>query len=271
MSDRGRSAAWRSGFRSRVGADAERVPRPSANAAATIISIVGLACSTAACLPDPALASRRDHTATREYLRASYGFLRAAYARVSASVASIDASASEIAAACPGALTYAPRDAAFTEIGEEARGILQYSGAQPLRPLMLRLAEDLRSLSWRDRALTKLVRARAAEERSIAMLTPPELCAEIAAWKASDYAALPQGTSTFVARLGAIESSSNVGFFEEPRETVILRRITPYEGRASRALAKRIEALEARFGKRLSTAVASGQKKVTAALGVSAL
>jgi hypothetical protein len=271
MSDRRRSAAWRPGFRRLAGAGAPGFPGLSANAPAIITSIVALACISAACLPSPALASRRDTTATRAYLRASYAFARAAYARVSAGVASIEASVSTIAAACPGALTYAPRDAAFTEIGEEAHAILLYSSVQPLRPLMLRLSEELRSLSFRNHPLTRLVRARAAEEREIAALTTPNLCAEIAAWKASDYAALPQGTSTFVARFNAIESSSNVGPFEEHREAVILRRLRRYEGRASRALARRIEAFEARFGKRLSAAIGTAQARLATALGVSAL
>jgi hypothetical protein len=234
--------------------------------------IVTLACVTGAYLCSPAVASvRRDSVATRAYLRASDAYARDAYAQVRASVAAIEASASEIAAACPGALTYAPRDAAFTELGEEAEGTLLFAGAKPLRSIILRLAQAIGHLSWSDHALTRLVRARAAEEREIAALATPDMCAEIEAWKASAYAALPQSASAFVARFSAIASSSSVGPSEEQRETVILRRLRHHEGRAERATAKRIEALEARLGKRLNAAVTSGQKKLTAALGVSEL
>jgi hypothetical protein len=115
------------------------------------------------------------------------------------------------------------------------------------------------------------VRARAAEEREVATLAAPDLCAEIAAWKAGDYAALPQGASAFVAQIKAIESSAGVGPFEEARESVILRRLRRYEGPGGRAIAKRVETFEARVAKRLSAAVGSERAKVAGALGVSAL
>jgi hypothetical protein len=232
---------------------------------AAVVCATGAFCS-------PAFASwRADKAATRAYLRASAAYMRDAYSQVKASVAAVEASASHIAATCPGALTFAPRDAAFSELGEEATGTLLFAGSIPLRPIILRLAEAVGHLNWGNRALTRLVRARAAEEREIAGLAMPDMCVEIEAWKASAYAALPQGASTFVTRFMAILTSSSLGPSGEPRETIILRRLRRYEGRIERAVAKRTEALEERLSKRLSAAVTSARTKITIALGVSQL
>jgi hypothetical protein len=202
---------------------------------------------------------------------ASYAYARDEYSELRASVAAIRASASEIATECPSALTYAPRDAAFTKLGHEANLALVVAGAKPLRSILLRVVHAIGKLRWSDRALTRLVRARAAEEGEIAALVSPNLCADIEAWKASAYAALPQSASAFIARGDAILSASGGGPFEEPREARILRRLRRYEGRTERATAKRVEALEARIGMRVTAAVNSAQAKLAAALGVSQL
>jgi hypothetical protein len=242
------------------------------NTAITTRFITAVACAIAASLSSPAFASARgDRPATRAYLRASDAYLSGFYSEVKASVAAVEAGASGIATRCPGAPTYAPRDAAFSELGEETTGTLLFASATPLRPVILRFAQAISRLSWSNRALTHLVQARVAEERKIAALATPDMCADIEAWKASAYVALPQSTSAFVAQFRAIALSSSVGPSEETREAVILRRLGPYEGRTERALAKHIEALETRTSKRLSAAVATAGAKVAAALGVSQL
>jgi hypothetical protein len=235
--------------------------------------IAGLACAACACLPVPALAAVHadDAAATRAYLRADDAYEGGAYAEVGAMVAAIEARAGEIAGECPSALTYAPRDAAFGELGEEMGTTVFFAGQVPVRSMILRLAGTIAHLTWSDRRLSRLVRAEAAEERAIAVLALPEVCADIAAWKASAYAALPQSTVGFLARLRASESLSVVGPSEEPREAVIRRLLRPYEGPAERRAAKRIEHLEAQIGRRLAAAAAAARTKLAAALGVSAL
>jgi hypothetical protein len=224
-------------------------------------------------LPSPALAAARPHNdaATDAYLLASGAYARGAYSQLRVSAASIEDSVHQVAAECPSALTYAPRDAAFTELGEEAQLTLWFAASKPLLSSIMRFAQAIGHLSWSDHTLTRLVRAQAAEEREIAVLTLPDLCADIRPWKASAYAVLPQTVSAFVARGSALEYGSSIGPSEEPREAVILRRLRHYEGRIERAAAKRIEALEARLGRRLGATLTSAQAKLAAALGVSRL
>jgi hypothetical protein len=135
----------------------------------------------------------------------------------------------------------------------------------------LNLANAIGHLTWSDRRLTRLVRSRAAEERAIATLALPDVCADIAAWKASAYAALPASTRRFLARVLAIESGSTIGPSEEFREAAIMRLLRRYEVPAQRRAARMIERLDARSGRRLAAAAALARAKVAAALGVPVL
>jgi hypothetical protein len=235
--------------------------------------IVGLACAASACLPAHALASVHadDVAATRAYLSADDTYERGAYAEVGVRVAAVEARASEIGGECTSVLTYAPRDAAFGELGEEAEATAFFAGVAPERSILLHLAHPIQHLRWSDRRLTPLVRAEAAEARAIARLVLPDVCADIAAWKTGAYAELPQSSTRFLARVQGIESLSGAGPPEESPEAAIMRLLRRYEGSAERRTAKRIERLEALIGRRLKAAGASAEKKLAAGLGVAAL
>jgi hypothetical protein len=236
--------------------------------------VATLACAALACLPASSLASvhAHDSAATRTYLAADNAYERSAYAELGVRVAASETRASEIGAECPSALTYAPRDMAFGELGEEAETTAYFGGVTPVLSMNLRLAQAIEHLRWTDRRLTRLVRAEVAEERGIATLELPDVCADIAAWKASGYEALPETAARFLARAHGIESlSEGVGPSEEPREAAIMRRLRPYESPVDRQTAKRIERLEAQIDKRLRAAGTTAEKKLAAALGVSAL
>jgi hypothetical protein len=230
-----------------------------------------LAFVACACLSAPALAAARvdNRSTTREYLRADEAYIRAASGTLGADVSAIEARAREIAAQCPGALTYAPRDEAFVELSEATSLSLLFAGLEPARPILRRFASAIEHLTWTNRTLTRLVHARAVEEGAIAALALPEVCADIAAWRASAYATLPPTVGAFVTRVHALFASSLVR--EEPRETVILRLLRRYEGPRSRRAAKRIEALEKRSSGPLEAAAAAALRKVATALGAASL
>jgi hypothetical protein len=233
----------------------------------------GLVCVGALYVSAPALAAGRadDAAATQAYLRASAAYTLGASAELGASVAAIEARANEIAGECPSILTYAPRDAAFGEIGEEASATLFYAGLAPTSATTLSFARAIGRLSWSDRRLTRLVRGQAAEEAAFVALAQPDVCADIEAWQASAYAALPQSTTGFLARSEAIESGSYVGFSEESREAAILRLLKPYEGPGERRALQQVERQEERRYGTFSAARKAAQARLAAALGVSAL
>jgi len=236
--------------------------------------IAALAWVACACLLVPAVAAGRvdDVAATRAYLRAADVYELGAFSEVGSGVAAIEARSAAIGGECPSVLTYAPRDGEFRELGEEINGALLFTGVlTAVDPMMLRLAHAIGGLAWSDRRLTRLVHAVAAEERVIVRLVLPDVCADIAEWKASAYAALPQSAAGFLARVQAIESMGLVGSSEESREALIMRLLRPYEGARERRTVKQIERLEGQIGKRWQAAASAARSRLAAALGVSAL
>jgi hypothetical protein len=232
-----------------------------------------LACVGSLFVSAPALAAGRagDVAATQAYLRASEVYERSASAELGADVAEVETRESEIAGACPSALTYAPRDSAFGEIGDEASTTLFDADVATMSVARLAFARTIDRLSWSDRRLTRLVRGLAAEEVAGVRLALPDVCADIEAWKASAYATLPQSSISFLARVAAIESGSYVGPAEESRETVIMRLLGRYESRGEKRVTKRAERHEQRTRRVLGTAVEAALARLATALGVSAL
>jgi hypothetical protein len=235
--------------------------------------VLALACAVCAGLGTPVVALARgdDAAATRAYLRASDAYARIANTEVAASVAAIEARTEEIVGGCPSALTYAPRDEAFGELGEEAGTTASWAGAVLMRSTELRMADAIAHLRWSDRRLTSLVHSKAVEERAIATIALPDVCADIARWKASAYATLPQSSIQFLARVQAIEFLSFVGFTEESRDAMIMLRLRRYERPADRRAAERIERLGTQFGRRIEAATAAARAKLAAGLGVQTL
>ncbi|HEV2973831.1 MAG TPA: hypothetical protein VGX69_02410 [Solirubrobacteraceae bacterium] len=239
-------------------------------------SVATLACVACVCLSAPAVAvaGTGDVAATRAYLRASYAYERSVNREAARGEAAVNARANQIAGECPSTLTYAPRDEAFGEVGEEIGATLTtlyWVGAPTLRAPTLRLVSEITDLRWSDRRLTRLVHAEAAEERASTTIALPDVCADIAGWKGTAYATLPPEAMRFLARMRVIESLSFVGFTEESREAIILRLLRRYEGSSEQADARRLDRLEVRVGARAEATEVAAQTKLAAALGVSIL
>jgi hypothetical protein len=236
-------------------------------------TIAVLACAACACMPVSALAavSARNAAATRAYLRIGADQVRVASSDLGRGVAAVEALEHQVAGECPEALAYAPRDVAYEEVGGEVEYVLSIAFDDPLDPQALGQARAIGALSWSDRRLTRLVRDRAVEERAYATYAPPNLCAQIAAWRESAYASLPASSSRFLAEMRASEPEGSVGPREESREKVIARLLEPYERPAERRLAKNILSLENRVVNRLDAVTNSAETQLAAALGVAAL
>lgn len=236
-------------------------------------SLLGLACAISACAaaPTTATASAHDTAATRAYLRASEAYVHSGQQLMGKMIDAIDAYEGEVAAQCPGALTYAPRDASFAQLAEELARALWYAQAAPERLPLLRSARAIGHLRWSDRRITRLVRSEAAEERADAALVLPDVCDAIKAWQASAYATLPTSVTAFLRHTEAIVAGALVGSSEEPREILILHLLTRYEGPAERRIGRDVKRHYAQIGKRLGTAAEAASRKLAAAMGVSEL
>lgn len=209
--------------------------------------------------------------ATRAYVRAGAAFEQGAIADLAASVAAVEASTNAVGEECPDALTYAPRDQAFAELGEAAGDAMSDASLVPARSLMLDQAHAIEHLVWSNRKLTRLVHIEAKSELETAALEQPNVCADIAAWTASGYATLPRSVTRYVERSNELESLSFVGRSEEFRETVIARMLRRYEDPAERRTDEQTERLEEEIGKRLEATEKPAYAKLAADLGVPAL
>jgi hypothetical protein len=237
----------------------------------TIYLVVVVVCAV---LPAPALGASvqaHDAQATSAYLRALEAYVPVAALSVGEELAAIEARESEVARQCPSALTYAPRDAAFEELGEEMSTAQWYAGLAPMRSSMLHMAKAIEHLSWSEHRLTQLVHEEAREELADVALVLPDVCGEIEAWKASGYAVLPSGVSAFLAHVEAIEASSTVGLSEEPRERLITRLLARYETPTERKLVERLERMERQSNQRRIAGGETARKKLAAAMGVAEL
>jgi hypothetical protein len=232
-----------------------------------------LSCVASLCVAAAAAAAAEpgNAAATQRYVRASEEYAHGASAEVGASVEAIEARASQIAGECPAALTYAPRDGAFGELGDEVSNTLFYAGTALTSATRLTFARAIGGLSWSDRRLTKLVREQAAVEVATVALALPDVCVDIAAWKASAYATLPQSATGFLASVAAIESKEYVEPSEEAVEAVIERLLRKYEGPGERRAVKLVERREQRTNKTRGAAEEASKGRLAVALGVSAL
>jgi hypothetical protein len=233
--------------------------------------VVVLVC---AALPTPALgasAEAHDAQATGAYLHALEAYVPVTAFAVGEELAAMEVRESEVARQCPSALTYAPRDAAFEELGEELSTAQWYAGVAPIRSSLLRMANAIEHLSWSEHRLTELVHEEAREELADAAVVLPDVCGEIEAWKASGFAVLPSGVSAFLDHVEAIEASSTVGISEEPREQLIARLLARYETPTGRKLAERLERLERQSNQRRIAGGETARKKLVAAMGVAEL
>jgi hypothetical protein len=231
------------------------------------------ACAGMLCVSSPACAAgtSKDAIATRAYLRASEAYASGASTWIGASVSAITSRVSEIVGECPSALTYVPRDEAFREIGDVASTVIYYAGLAPSSAARLGWARSVGRLHWSNRRLTQLVRAQAAEEVALVAVVPPDVCADIKAWKTDVYAALPPSVTEFFTHLTAIEAGSYVVPSEQSREAVIMRLLTPYEGPGERRAVKGMKRLEDRTDRMLGAAEEAAQARLAAGLGVSSL
>jgi hypothetical protein len=196
------------------------------------------------------MARSDDRGATQAYLRATYAEAHVEAVDVNASIAAIDGEAAGIKRECPSALVNAPHGKQLNELAEEMSAAVLFSGAAPDQKAILLFARRIAGLRWSSRRITRLVEELASEERVIAGLVVPDVCADIKAWVASGYRTLPRDTAGFLKQTDRI--GKGVGAKkEESVEEAVLRLLKPYESSHDRRLVRHIERLEETTGKKV--------------------
>jgi hypothetical protein len=198
--------------------------------AATIATLAVAACLT---FPQsPALAS--DGAATHAYLVAGYALARAGVADIPVAQASARRAIRHFAQQCPKVGTGSPQDEEAQHMSLEAAGAL-WSAAYgtALKPIRA-FARAIEPLRWTSPRITRLAHEFASSLLTLATLPMPDLCKDVASWKASGYRTIPPSTLAFDRLVDSTEGhhpvpESLLSRYESPGDRALVRLIKPLE------------------------------------------
>jgi hypothetical protein len=188
----------------------------------------------------------RDALATRTYLRANYALVRAARANLAAGEAALRGLVRQITGECPRAAARSPQNHDSEQLSDEIVGTMTLLVYHPDAGAMTAFAHAVRGLRWSNHALTRAVRTYAAQLRGLTTLALPNVCADVRAWAAGGYGALPASTVQF-------DQSYEADDIEA--EQVHLRLFAAYESRHEASLVRRTRRLEAPLAQAEANAV----------------
>jgi hypothetical protein len=142
-------------------------------------------------------ASASDSSATAAYVRANYALVRTGHANIHASVTGYRGVLSQVRSGCPRGAAESPQDPQSTELSNEVIGAMVLSAGKPDRPAIRSYLRAVAALRWSSAAVTRAVAGYASSLSKLYSLSVPNLCADIAAWKATQFKSLPASTLSF--------------------------------------------------------------------------
>jgi hypothetical protein len=145
----------------------------------------------------PALGAPADVATTRTYIQSNYSLVHYAAMRLGTARSAIDGVLSRARTDCPSAAAGSPQDSESTMVSYEIIGAMvlaAYHDARPQISSYIRVAARSR---WSGRGLTSSIHSYAAKLTTLSTLAAPNLCADIRAWAAGGYKALPASTLRF--------------------------------------------------------------------------
>jgi hypothetical protein len=211
-----------------------------------------------------------DAAATHAYLSAKDLAVRAGAASAPAAIGALsrlrerlDAECPHILRGAPGVLEAGPHDSSEVEISEAVHAVVLGMPERAEYPILERFARTVKGLRFSNVDLTRLIHSSASERALQAAIQPPNLCAELRAWLASDKRIVPTSTKRFVGRVREISRTTQVGPAPDGQlaeselhealasgiDGIIARRLVPYENRDDRTISSEIRQLQAAEGR----------------------
>ncbi|HEY4896532.1 MAG TPA: hypothetical protein VII01_10625 [Solirubrobacteraceae bacterium] len=184
--------------------------------------------------PAGAAASAVDVSAGAEYLRANYELVKNARRLLRPGEQAPLRVLAQVRRDCPMAAAGSPQNSQSTQLSNEVIGAMVLSAYDLDVPALQRFVGTVRRLRFSDSSLARAVRSYAAKIETLAVLAPPNLCADIGAWAAGGFHTLPSSTVRFVGRF--MPAWVALG--------LLPARLARYENGESRALAHRCDSLE---------------------------
>ncbi len=189
---------------------------------------------TLALLPPAAAgAAQRDVAATHAYIQANYTLARAVNAQIASTQGDILNRTEQFGRECPNVGAGSLQDEEAQKLSYEAAGAIWAvsfgANARPIRAF----ARAVTPLLWSNPKLTRTARSYAKGLLGLATLKTPGLCADVRAWKASGFHAVPASTLRFDAIVEGLE----------PR-TISPQLLAPYVSAGDRGALTRTTHLE---------------------------
>jgi hypothetical protein len=199
--------------------------------------IAAVALTVVGCMPAAAFGSSQDVASTDAYLAAASTDLRLAIASMTGTVNTrIAALDRRYGSECPNVDAGSIQDEAADPMTYEVAGALWSTGYHADASIVESFDHAVAPLRWSNATITRQVHGYAASLHELSVLAPPNLCADMQAWRASGFSVVPTTTARFDHHVEAIEG-----------HPLPLTLLAPYEGPAQRALAARVARLEDRF------------------------
>lgn len=190
-----------------------------------------------ALVPPPARAALGDAAATQAYIQANYSLVVAAASQIRPIEARLRGVLARVRHECPRGAANSPQDSDSEALSNEVIGALVTAAAPLIAPAARRFNRAAGRLTWSNAGLTRAVHAYVDKGGRLIALAQPRLCADVASWAASGFAALPASTVSFDAAF--------MPNWVAPGE--LPAGLAPYETAAERPLVARTAHLESEF------------------------
>jgi hypothetical protein len=161
------------------------------------VGVTITAVATLMLAPAGAPASASDVNATHTLIAAGYTLARAGAAKIGAAEANARQVIAKLARQCPNAGEGSPQDEESQHMSLEAAGALWSAAYGTGAKEIQRFVRTVEPLRWSDPKLTRRVRALARSLRLLGTLPMPDLCGDIAKWRASGYTTIPASTLSY--------------------------------------------------------------------------
>ncbi len=186
--------------------------------------------------PAMAGATSRDAVATHAYLTASYTLLHTAVSSWPTVERNIHKLNLRLHTECPGAGAGSPQNEEAQKLTYEAAGALWAVGYRTDAASIHTYSSTLKRLTWSNPRITHEAHRLAKGMLEMATLKVPDLCADVHAWRATGFGAMPSDVEAYDRHAEAID------IHEIPQ-----RLLTPYMQQADKPLRQRVEHLATRF------------------------
>lgn len=197
---------------------------------------VTVAVLVVALTPAMAHAASRDVASTHAYLTASYTLLHTAVSTWPSVERNIHKLNLRLHAECPDAGAGSPENEEAQKLTYEAAGALWAVGYRTDIASIHAYSNTLKRLRWSNPEITHDARRLARGLLGMTTLKVPDICADVRAWRADGFGAMPSDVEPYDRHVEAID------IHEIPQ-----RLLTPYVQPTDRSLRQRVEHLATRF------------------------